>query len=78
MAQIRKSLVLSEDDWAEVYQALLLLGGTIASGAYHPKEYGDLEEWKREIQAILAKIGPDGSRAAEIGVAPIPDARTVE
>jgi hypothetical protein len=71
------AVALSEDDWREIYQALVCQGSAIAAGAYDPDEYGDLDEWKKELQEILERIGPDGSIAAEVGVKPVPGAQRI-
>lgn len=72
-----KPIVLSEDDWREIYQAIVCQGSAIAAGAYDSDECGDLDEWKLELQDILERIGPDGSIAAEVGVKPVPGARRI-
>lgn len=79
MPRIRSPIVLTEDDWREIYQAVVYEGSAIARGLFDSEEYEEgLDEWKQHLGDILAKIGPEGSVAAEVGIKRVPGARRIE
>ncbi len=60
---------LSKSDWAEVYNALL-------SKTTSPAVVGD-KKWIAQLESIMRRIGPDGTRAFKKGVSPEPGHWTV-
>jgi hypothetical protein len=67
-------LTLSREDWAEIYYALDTKAKLIEDGEYGCCEHketpdgGDCPEdcdgeWLRHLQAVMDKIGPDGTDA---------------
>jgi len=66
------AIILTAEDWAEIYYALDTKTMRIQSGLYH-KFRNDLEDkrkWIHHLERILAKIGPDGEDAAKAGIEP--------
>lgn len=69
LAEDYGALVLSADDWTEIYYALV-------SKLESPTVAGDDAEavaWRKHLSVIIDTIGPDAVKAIIRGVAPIPD-----
>ena len=61
---------LTRKDWAEIYYALETKSLALRQGKYGPEDKARLDaEWIAHIEALKQKIGPDGTTAAERGVA---------
>jgi hypothetical protein len=64
-------ITLTPKDWSEIYYALESKSQALRQGKYRPEEEpGQDDEWVAHIDAIRAKIGPDGSLAARAGITP--------
>jgi hypothetical protein len=63
-------IILTREDWAEIYYALEAKGLALREGKYGSEdEPGQDAKWLAHLDAVLAKIGPDGTAAASEGVA---------
>lgn len=63
---------LTQEDWAEIYYALETKSLAIRQGRYNPEDsLGQNVAWAAHLDALLEKIGPDGSSAALEGTARI-------
>ncbi len=61
---------LTREDWSEIYYALEAKLQALRQGKYGPEdEPGQDAQWIAHLDALRAKIGPDGSVAAHEGVA---------
>jgi hypothetical protein len=59
---------LTQEDWAEIYYALETKSLVIRQGRYDPADSpGQNIAWIAHLDALLEKIGPDGSSAAHEG-----------
>jgi len=64
-------IALTFEDWSEIYYALESKSLALRQGKYGSEdEPGQDAEWLAHIDAIRAKIGPDGSLAAHEGITP--------
>ena len=62
---------LTREDWAEIYYALEAKGLALREGKYGSEdEPGQDSKWLAHLDAVLEKIGPDGTSAASEGVSP--------
>lgn len=61
-------LDLTQSDWQEIYYALLDKLETSAAVRGKDKI---AREWRRQLRDLIAKIGPDGKTAANVGTIPI-------
>jgi hypothetical protein len=62
-------VVLSREDWAEIYYALETKLSALKLGKYGSEDHSGLDtEWIAHIEAIKERIGPDGLDAALRGV----------
>lgn len=69
MAINQSGIVLSRNDWGEIYYALESKLEVIKQGRYDPEdEPGQNEKWSADLKSILQKIGPDGEEAVKHGV----------
>jgi hypothetical protein len=56
---------LTQEDWAEIYYALETKSLAVRQGKYNPEDSpGQNAEWITHLDALIEKIGPDGSSAA--------------
>lgn len=66
---------LTREQWAEIYYALDSKAGLIENGDYGACDHGEDcteqcdETWVKDLRAIMAAIGPDGSNAYVRGTA---------
>jgi hypothetical protein len=61
---------LTREDWAEIYYALETKSLAIGQGKYNPEDSpGQNVAWVAHLDALIGKIGPDGSSAADQGIA---------
>ena len=55
---------LTNEDWGEIYYALIDKQARIDEGAQDPETKegycGDMESWSKHLGEIIDKIGPDG------------------
>jgi hypothetical protein len=62
-------ILLTADDWQEIYYALETKRIGIKEGKFGPEdEPGHNKKWIAQLESIEAKIGPDGEEAAKRGV----------
>jgi hypothetical protein len=61
---------LTRKDWAEIYYALETKSLALRQGNYGPEDKTRQDaEWIAHIEALKQTIGPDGTAAAQRGVA---------
>jgi len=61
---------LTREDWSEIYYALETKSLMLRQGKYGSEDKpGQDAKWIAHIDALRAKIGPDGTAAAHEGVA---------
>jgi hypothetical protein len=67
-------IILDEEDWIEIFYALdtkVLCWDDQGDVCGHlPCEHGCKDSWTNHLREIQRKIGPDGCRAWQLGVAP--------
>jgi hypothetical protein len=61
-------VILTPEDWAEIYYALETKLRTIKTNFYREDRLGDDAAWIEHLNRIKRRIGPDGRRAAGEGV----------
>jgi hypothetical protein len=63
-------IILTREDWAEIYYALETKSLALRQGRYEPEDTsGEDARWLAHLDAIREKIGLDGISAARDGIA---------
>jgi len=69
MPRKQAGIVLTTEDWQEIYYALESERICIKEGKYGPEdEAGHNKKWIAQLESIEAKIGMEGREAIERGV----------